>query len=81
MSDRKPPELLSEAERAEMLKEAEWLLKDLLDNKLGGYSDQNRPFYIYEEFTRVIEKYGHRDVGRNWSKNDLDALKGGSNGE
>lgn len=72
--NRTPPELLTEDERKSLLKDAELLWKDLQDNNLGGYSDGNRPFYILHEFKRVIEKYGHRDVGLNWSKNDLDAL-------
>lgn len=71
---RKAPELFTEDERASILKQAESLWSDLQSNDLGGYSGINRPFYILHEFKRVIEKYGHRDVGLNWSKNDLDAL-------
>jgi len=74
MSEREPPELLSEQERKEILADAERLWRDLQSNKLGGYSDGNRPFYILHEFKAVIEKYGKRDVGSTWSKNDLDAL-------
>lgn len=74
MSDGKPyPELLTEDERKSILKEAEQLWSDLQANNLGGYSGGNRPFYILHAFKLAIEKYGHRDVGLSWSKNDLDA--------
>jgi hypothetical protein len=71
---RTPPELFSEAERKEILADAEALWADLQKNNLGGFSDGNRPFYILHEFKRIIEKYGHRDVGLTWSKNELDAI-------
>jgi hypothetical protein len=72
--DSKPyPELLTDDERKSLLKDAEWLWEALQKNDLGGYSGGNRPFYILHAFKQVIEKYGHRDVGLNWSKNDLDA--------
>lgn len=74
MTDREPPKLLTKVETAEMLKEAEWLLKDLLENNLGGYSGINRPFYILHAFERMIEKYGNRDVGLNWTYNQLKDL-------
>ena len=77
MTDRKPPELLSADENRAMLADAEQLWSDLQGNQLGGFSYQNRPFYILHEFRRVIEKYGKRDTGLRWSKNDLDALKDG----
>ncbi|MGQ4813054.1 hypothetical protein [Agrobacterium vitis] len=69
------PELLSEDEKKSMLREAEILWKDLEENKLGGFSCQNRPFYIVHAIKRAIEKYGHRDVGLNWSKDALDAAR------
>jgi hypothetical protein len=71
------PELLSEQERASLLAEAEALWVDLLRNDLGGFSNGNRPFHILHHFERVIEKYGHRDVGLTWSKNELDAAAPG----
>jgi len=67
------PELLSDDERSAILQDAEWLWKDLQSNNLGGFSGVNRPFYILQAFKAVIEKYGRRDVGLTWSKNDLDA--------
>lgn len=76
---RQAPELFSKDEKSEILKDAERLWKDLQSNDLGGYSGANRPFYILHAFKEVIEKYGRRDVGLHWSKNDLDAL--GSEGE
>lgn len=71
---RKPPELLTEEERKEILAEAELLWKDLQENKLGGFSDGNRTFYILHVLKWTIEKYGRRDVGLTWSKNELDTL-------
>lgn len=56
-----------------MLRDAERLWNDLQKNNLGGYSGGNRPFYILHEFKRMIEKYGNRDVGLTWSKDDLEA--------
>ena len=73
MTLRPYPELLSETEQSEILARAEQLWADLQANNLGGYSDGNRPFYILNEFRRIIEGYGHRDTGLQWSKNDLDA--------
>lgn len=67
------PELLSATEGKELLGLAEELWSDLQRNNLGGYSGINRPFYILNEFRRVIEQFGRRDVGLHWSKNDLDA--------
>lgn len=69
---REPPELLIDDERKEILRDAERLWKDLQSNDLGGFSGHNRPFFILHAFKEVIEKYGHRDVGLTWSKNDLD---------
>jgi hypothetical protein len=71
---RAPPELLSKDEEAALLAQAEQLWEDLQRNNLGGFSGINRPFYILHEFRRVIEQFGHRDVGLTWSKNDLDAI-------
>jgi len=73
-SRREPPELFSEAERNDILADAEALWKDLQENRLGGFSGANRPFYILHEFKRIIEKYGNRDVGLTWSKDELDAI-------
>lgn len=67
------PDLLNEEERSDMLRDAERLWNDLQKNNLGGYSGGNRPFYILHEFKRMIEKYGNRDVGLTWSKDDLEA--------
>lgn len=67
------PELLSAEEQSAILKDAENLWQDLQQNNLGGYSGGNRPFYILGEFKRIIEKYGKRDVGLKWSRDDLDA--------
>lgn len=80
MSDRKTmdvperpyPELLSKEEGAELLKWSEGLWAELQENKLGGFSGINRPFHIKNFAMDVIEKFGNRDVGLNWSKNDLD---------
>lgn len=67
------PDLLSEAERKDILSDAEGLWRALEANNLGGFSGHNRPFYILHAFKQVIEKYGKRDVGLTWSKNALDA--------
>lgn len=72
--ERKAPELLSDAERRALLTEAEELWSDLQADRLGGYSGINRQFWIVTRFKHVIEKFGRRDVGQNWSKNQLDAL-------
>lgn len=75
MTDQKhTPDLLSEVERKQLLADAEWLWRRLEANDIGGFSGINRPFYILHAFKEVIEKYGRRDVGLSWSKNDLDAL-------
>jgi hypothetical protein len=74
MSERKPPELLTADEQRAMLADAEQLWRCLQSNDLGGYSGQNRPFYILHHFKEAIEKYGRRDVGLTWTKNEIDAL-------
>jgi hypothetical protein len=66
------PELLTSDESRALLTAAENLWEDLQKNNLGGFSGVNRPFYILHKFRRVIEKFGHRDTGLQWSKNDLD---------
>lgn len=75
VEERAPPDLLSPDESKGLLLEAEELWRDLQKDELGGFSGINRPFWILFHFKRVIEKYGRRDVGLNWSKNDLDKLK------
>lgn len=67
------PELLTQAEEEKMLAYAERLWADLQKNNLGGFSDGNRPFYILHDFRRIIEEFGHRDTGLQWSKDMLDA--------
>lgn len=69
------PELLTEDERARLLKKAEYLWEDLQKNNLGGYSGINRPFHILNQFKEVIEEFGNRDVGLHWSRDDLEAAK------
>lgn len=74
MTDKRPyPELLTDSESKQLLSMAEMLWDDLQSNNLGGFSGINRPFWILAEFKRVIEEFGHRDVGLTWSKNQLDA--------
>ena len=76
MTETRPyPDLLSDDEAKALLKAAEMLWSDLQENNLGGFSGINRPFYILHEFRRVIEGFGKRDVGLNWSKDQLDAAK------
>lgn len=74
MADRPPPDLLSPEEAATLQKRAEKLWADLQKNQLGGYSGINRPFYILHEFRDIIERFGGRDVGLHWSKDQLDRL-------
>jgi hypothetical protein len=71
---RPPPQLLALEEDRALLTDAEELWRDLQENQLGGFSDGNRPFYIAWQFKRIIEKYGQRDVGLTWSKEELDRL-------
>lgn len=66
------PDLLSDTERKQLLADAEALWRRLEANDLGGFSGINRPFYILHAFKEAIEKYGRRDVGLTWSKNELD---------
>ena len=75
MDTRPYPELLSDAEQKTLLARAEQLWRELQADNLGGFSGINRPFWIAAEFKSVIEEFGHRDVGLQWSKNDLDAAK------
>jgi hypothetical protein len=65
--------LLDCAEQLALLDRAEALWSDLQANNLGGYSGCNRPFYILNEFKRVIEEFGGRDVGLHWTTDHLDA--------
>ena len=71
-STRPYPDLLNAGERADLLSQAEQLWRDLQANDLGGFSGINRPFYILNRFEGVIEQFGGRDVGLQWSKNQLD---------
>ena len=73
MEQRPYPELLSPDEARALLKKAEELWSDLQEDKLGGFSGINRPFWILSQFKQVIEEFGHRDVGQHWSKNQLEA--------
>lgn len=75
LAEREAPELLTVDEQRDLLAEAEQLWRDLQSNELGGFSEGNRPFWIMHQFKRAIEKYGRRDVGLNWSKNDLEAVR------
>jgi len=74
-AERELPELLTAGEQQDLLAEAEQLWRDLQANELGGFSGGNRPFWIMYQFKCAIEKYGHRDVGLNWSKDELDAVR------
>lgn len=69
------PNLLSEDEKQRLLQKAENLWEALQQNKLGGFSGINRPFFILNEFREVIEEYGNRDTGLLWSYNDLKQAK------
>lgn len=73
MGGRPYPELLSKEESKRLLTIAENLFDDLMQNQLGGFSGINRPFWILSHFKQVIEEFGHRDVGRHWSKDALEA--------
>lgn len=75
MNNRPYPKLLTIEEEKDLLEQAEWLWEDLDKDDLGGYSGINRPFYIVSTFREIIERFGHRDTGFTWSKNDLDAVK------
>lgn len=46
----------------------------LQSNDLGGYSGVNRPLYLLWMFKDAIEKWGNRDVGLSWSKEQLEAI-------
>lgn len=72
MTQRSYPQLLDSNEQRKLLKMAEDLWTDLQGNNLGEFSGMNRPFYILHEFKRVIEQFSDRDVGLNWSKDQLD---------
>lgn len=72
---RTPPDLLTNDEERQLLKDAEYLWSDLQENRLGGFSDGNRPFFILGEFKRIIEKYGKRDIGQTWTGNELKAFQ------
>lgn len=65
------PELLTEDEKQTLLQKSVDLWNALEENKLGGFSSINRPYFIMHEFKEVIEKYGKRDVGLTWSSIDL----------
>ena len=65
------PKKLKQEEQNALLEKAEHLLSELLENNIGGFSGVNRPYFILNSFKEVIEEYGARDVGLNWSHNDL----------
>lgn len=65
------PRLLSDDEKKALLQKAENLWEALQQNNLGGFSGINRPFFILNEFKDIIEEYGGRDIGLQWSYNDL----------
>jgi hypothetical protein len=71
MTNRPYPRLLSDDEKRSLLQKAENLWEALEENKPGGFSGINRPFFILHEFKEVIEQFGGRDVGLTWSVNDL----------
>lgn len=74
MTDKRPyPDLLSKEETKRLLTIAEGLFDDLMENNIGGYSGINRPFWILSHFKQVIEEFGRRDVGQNWSLNALES--------
>lgn len=69
--DRTYPELLTEDEKQALLQKSVDLWNALEENKLGGFSSINRPYFIMHEFKEIIEKYGKRDVGLTWQSIDL----------
>ncbi len=71
LSERPYPKLLSDDEKKSLLEKAERLWDDLQEDKLGGFSGINRPLWIVGEFKQVLEEYGKRDVGLEWSVDDL----------
>lgn len=75
MNNKPYPKLLTTEEQKDLLEQAEWLWEDLEKDDLGGYSGHNRPFYIVWKFQEMIEKFGQRDTGLQWSPNDLDAAR------
>jgi hypothetical protein len=73
--DRPYPDLLTTDEQMELLVRAERLWSELAANNLGGFSGINRPFWILGYLKDAVEDFGRRDVGRHWSKLQLDAAK------
>lgn len=69
--DRQPPELLNEEEKKWLLTLSENMVRDILNDNLGGYSGINRPFHVFHMMEVAIEKLGHRDVGLTWTHNQL----------
>jgi len=67
----KLPELITREEHDWLLKLSEHLVKDILEDKLGGYSGINRPFHAFHVIRVAIEKLGHRDTGLQWSYDQL----------
>lgn len=68
-------DLLSNDEQRTLLTKAENLWRRLQKNDLGGYSDGNRPFYIFEMFKEVIEDYGKRDIGQRYPVGNIERHK------
>lgn len=69
--DRPAPELLTQEESDWLMRLSEHLVKDILEDNLGGYSGVNRPFHVKHMMEVAIEKLGNRDVGLQWSYNQL----------
>lgn len=68
---REKPNLLTEEEKKWLLNLSECLVKDILEDKLGGYSGVNRPYHAFHMFKVAIERLGKRDVGLQWTYNQL----------
>ena len=66
--------LLTNEEKQDLLKHAENLWRTLEENDLGGFSGINRPFWIVGVFREIIEEFGNRDTGLNWSNDDIEKL-------
>jgi len=65
------PKILTQQESDWLMKISENLVKDILEDNLGGYSGINRPFHVKHMIEVAIEKIGNRDVGLKCSYNEL----------